>query len=155
MGDRADALQLALSTLHGPDLQIERISAVYATDPVEVTNQPDFLNLVAEAKTSLMPMSLMRRLLRVEKIMGRKRSVPKGPRIIDLDILLYGSFVIATPQLQVPHPRMLQRRFVLEPLADLAPDLRHPVTRRTIREHRSEVLDQRVSRTNVRLSIPE
>ncbi len=89
---------------------------------------------MAEAETTLFPMQLLSRIGKIERDMGRVRTVAKGPRTIDIDILLYGRVVIRTPRLEVPHPRMAERRFVLAPLADLAPELRHPVTHRSVRE---------------------
>ena len=93
-----------------------------------------FLNLVLEAETGLFPLQLLTRTARVERELGRVRTAPKGPRTIDIDILLYGNVVMKTVRLEIPHPRMAERRFVLAPLADLAPGLRHPVTRQTVRE---------------------
>jgi 2-amino-4-hydroxy-6-hydroxymethyldihydropteridine diphosphokinase len=87
-----------------------------------------------EAETTLSPARLLSRIGKIERALGRVRTVAKGPRTIDIDILLYGNAVVRTAALEIPHPRMAERRFVLAPLADLAPDLRHPVTRRTVRE---------------------
>jgi 2-amino-4-hydroxy-6-hydroxymethyldihydropteridine diphosphokinase len=101
---------------------------------VEFTEQRRFLNLVVEAETELFPMQLLTRTARVERELGRLRTVAKGPRTIDIDILLYGKTAVRSGRLEIPHPRMAERRFVLAPLADLAPDLRHPVNRRTVRE---------------------
>jgi 2-amino-4-hydroxy-6-hydroxymethyldihydropteridine diphosphokinase len=134
LGDREQMLRLALERLAAPDLRILRVSSIRETEPVDVLDQPRFLNLVAEAETGLFPKQLLARTARIELELGRKRLRPKGPRTIDIDILLYGDAVIDSPELTVPHPRMAERRFVLEPLAELAPDLRHPVTRRTVRE---------------------
>lgn len=154
LGDRQIALQTAVEKLHRADLRIKRLSDIWETEPLELRNQPEFYNAVLEADTTLLPLRLLQRILRVEREMGRKRLVPKGPRTIDIDVLLYGSSVIDTPRLQVPHPRMLDRRFVLEPLAELAPDLRHPVTKRTIHEHLAAVARQRVQRTGLSLQLP-
>ena len=134
LDNRDDNLRRALELLVSPELRVARTSAVYETEPQDVRSQPWFLNLIAEIETSLFPMQLLGRIQKIEKEMGRKRVVAKGPRTIDIDVVLFGSFVIDTPQLQVPHPRMQDRRFVLEPLAELVPDLRHPVTRRSIRD---------------------
>ena len=134
LGNREGMLQEALRLLQAPDLRVVRVSPVYETEPMELRDQPWFLNLVAEIETDLLPRQLLARTRKIEKELGRKRKVSKGPRTIDIDILLYGSFVIDTPDLQVPHPRMAERRFVLEPLAQLAPELRHPVLRRTVSE---------------------
>lgn len=134
IGDREQHLSRAVEQLQGPDLRILRLSPLYETEPVDYTRQPWFVNRVAEAETELFPMQLLARLGRVERALGRVRGIPKGPRVIDIDILFFGRAVVRTAKLEVPHPRIAERRFVLEPLADLAPDLRHPVTRKTIRE---------------------
>jgi 2-amino-4-hydroxy-6-hydroxymethyldihydropteridine diphosphokinase len=134
LGDRARNLQKALERLAAPDLRIMRTSPIYETQPVEYTAQNWFLNLVAEAGTELFPMQLLSRIGRVERALGRVRTVPKGPRTIDIDILLYGRTIVRSARLEIPHPRMAERRFVLAPLADLAPDLRHPINRKTVRE---------------------
>jgi 2-amino-4-hydroxy-6-hydroxymethyldihydropteridine diphosphokinase len=101
---------------------------------VDYTAQRWFLNLVVEAETSLFPKLLLSRTARIERELGRVRTVAKGPRTIDIDILLYGKAVVESATLQIPHPRMAERRFVLAPLADLVPNLRHPVTHKTVRE---------------------
>ena len=132
--NREENLLRAIALLASPEVRIVRQSSLYETEPQELRNQPWFLNVAVEIETSLFPIQLLGRIHKIEKQLGRQRVVPKGPRTIDIDILLFGSFVIDTPQLQVPHPRMEERRFVLEPLAEIAPDLRHPVSRRTIRE---------------------
>jgi 2-amino-4-hydroxy-6-hydroxymethyldihydropteridine diphosphokinase len=134
LGDREQMLRQALERLAAPGLRILRVSSIRETQPEEVLDQPRFLNLVAEAETVLFPKQLLARVARIELELGRKRLRPKGPRTIDIDILLYGDAIIESPELTVPHPRMAERRFVLEPLAELAPDLRHPATRRTVRE---------------------
>ena len=89
---------------------------------------------MVEAETTLFPLQLLARVQKVERVLGRVRTVPKGPRIIDIDILLYGTAVMRGGKLEIPHPRMAERRFVLVPLHDLAPDLRHPVARKTVAE---------------------
>jgi 2-amino-4-hydroxy-6-hydroxymethyldihydropteridine diphosphokinase len=147
LGDRFGTLQLAVDTLHRPDLLIARTSAVYETAPVDLKEQPDFLNIVVEAQTSLLPLRLLQRTQKIEREMGRKRTVPKGPRTLDIDILVYGPFVVNTANLQIPHPRMQDRRFVLEPLAELARELRHPVTRVSVREILAAAPNQLVRRT--------
>lgn len=134
LGDRAAMLRAALDALASADLRILRTSPVYETEPVDLREQRWFLNLVVEAETDLFPMQLLRRTGRIERQLGRRREISKGPRVIDIDIVLFGNFVIDAPALTVPHPRYAQRRFVLAPLADLAPELRDPVTRRTVRE---------------------
>jgi len=134
LGDRRANLRAAIERLAAPGLRVLRTSPIYETEPVDYTRQPWFLNLVLEAETSLFPLQLLARTQKVERSLGRVRTVPKGPRVIDIDILLYGTAVMRAPALEIPHPRMAERRFVLAPLQDLAPDLRHPVTRKTAAE---------------------
>ena len=134
LGEREDLLHRALGALGLAGVTILRHSSIYETAPMMVVDQPWFLNMAAEAETDLFPLQLLQAIKGVERALGRKRGVPKGPRVIDIDILLYGKFVIETPELTVPHPGIAERRFVLEPLAELSPGLRHPVTKRTIHE---------------------
>jgi 2-amino-4-hydroxy-6-hydroxymethyldihydropteridine diphosphokinase len=134
IGDREANLSAAVERLSAPGLRVLRVSPVYETEPVDYTGQRWFLNLVVEAETGLFPMQLLARTAGIERALGRVRGVPKGPRTIDIDILLYGMAVVRSEVLEIPHPRMAERRFVLAPLADLAPDLRHPATRKTVRE---------------------
>jgi 2-amino-4-hydroxy-6-hydroxymethyldihydropteridine diphosphokinase len=134
VGERERALQAAIDKLQAPDFRILRISSVYETAPRDVVEQPHFLNLVLEAETSLFPIQLMKRGQLVERELGRKRLAAKGPRPLDVDLLLYAGTKVACPILQVPHPRLHERRFVLEPLVELAPDLRHPVLLKPMRE---------------------
>jgi 2-amino-4-hydroxy-6-hydroxymethyldihydropteridine diphosphokinase len=129
LGDRESNLHAALERLDA-----RRVSPIYETEPVDYTAQPFFLNLVAEAETDVTPLQYLAKTQHIERELGRLRGIPKGPRAIDIDILLFDTRLIHTPRLEVPHPRMHERRFVLVPFADLAPDVRHPVTRRTIRE---------------------
>jgi 2-amino-4-hydroxy-6-hydroxymethyldihydropteridine diphosphokinase len=145
LGDREAMLQQALHALESPQLHILRVSPLYETEPVDVAGHW-FLNQVAEADTDLFPVQLLHRTAKVEAELGRRRAGPKGPRTIDIDILLFGNAVVATPALEVPHPRFRERRFVLAPLADLAPELRDPVTGKTIRELLREVQGQAVRR---------
>lgn len=157
LGDRERMLEAALGALAAHGLRIRRVSPVYETEPQDLKEQDWFLNLVAEAETDLFPLQLLRRIGKIERQLGRTRTVAKGPRTIDIDILLYDNAVMETPQLTVPHPRLAARRFVLAPLADLAPDLRHPVSRRTVRELLAETAGQtvrRVVRTTARKSLP-
>jgi len=126
LGDREGYLRKALSLLAGDDLVIARVSSVYGTEPMELRAQSWFLNIVAEIRTSLDPLGLLRRCQQAEADLGRKRTIPKGPRTVDIDILLYGDRVIEKPDIVVPHPAMAERRFVLEPLAEIAPNLTIP-----------------------------
>jgi len=146
LGDRRAHLADATARLASGHLRILRASSIYETEPRDLRNQPWFLNQVIEAETDLFPRQLLARVLKVEREMGRKRIVPNGPRTIDIDILLFGASVMKIPELEIPHPRMTERRFVLEPLGELAPDLRHPVTRATVREMLARVSDQSARR---------
>jgi 2-amino-4-hydroxy-6-hydroxymethyldihydropteridine diphosphokinase len=135
LGDRAANLHAAITRL-GELGRVAAVSAFYETEPMELAQQPWFVNCAVALETELMPRQLLGRVLAIEQAMGRRRLQPKGPRIIDIDILLFGSSVIDTAGLTVPHPAMHERRFVLEPLAEIAPDARHPIFKRTVRELR-------------------
>jgi 2-amino-4-hydroxy-6-hydroxymethyldihydropteridine diphosphokinase len=154
LGGRERMLARALELLAAPDLRVRRISPVYETEPQDLKSQPWFLNLVAEVETELFPRQLLARVQRIERELGRKRTTPKGPRTMDIDILLFGNFVIDTPELVVPHPRMAERRFVLEPLAQMAPELRHPILKRTIRELLAATQQQGLRRVPLELPLP-
>ena len=146
LGDRAVNLRSATERMEASRIHVARVSSIYETEPRGFTDQPWFLNQVVEAQTTLMPRQLLARLLRIEREMGRRRDIPNGPRLIDLDILLYGDRIVHGAGLHIPHPRMAERRFVLEPLAELAADLRHPESRRTVREMLAAVAGQTVRR---------
>lgn len=126
IGDREQNLREAIRLLADSAIRITKLSSLYETEPVDYLDQPWFLNAVLEAETALPASQLLATLCGIESQMGSKKPFAKGPRLIDLDILLYGEDTIATPDLQVPHPRMLLRNFVLVPLAEIAPTLRHP-----------------------------
>jgi 2-amino-4-hydroxy-6-hydroxymethyldihydropteridine diphosphokinase len=135
LGEREQKLQAALDRLTATGVTVKRVSSVYETEPVDFKDQPYFLNLAAEAETSLFPMMLLSKIQKIELELGRRRAgPPKGPRAIDIDILFYGGFRIQSARLLIPHPRMHERRFVLAPMAELAPGLRHPTLRTTMRE---------------------
>ena len=134
LGDREANLREAIARL-GELGSVSKVSAFYETEPVEVAGrQPWFLNCAAALETELTPLQLLKLLLAIEQSMGRKRTEPKGPRTIDMDIIFFGDEVLDTKELTIPHPAMQQRRFVLEPLAEIAPDVRHPVLKHTVRE---------------------
>lgn len=135
VGDRAAYLKSAIEKL-GQLGSVKAVSGFYETEPVETSPQPWFLNCAVKLETEKMPRQLIAAILNLEQEMGRQRRQQKAPRTIDIDILLFGNSVIELPSLIVPHPRMHERRFVLEPLAEIAPDARHPVFKRTIRELR-------------------
>ncbi|HEX8872213.1 MAG TPA: 2-amino-4-hydroxy-6-hydroxymethyldihydropteridine diphosphokinase [Candidatus Acidoferrum sp.] len=127
IGDREHNLREAIALLAGAGVRVKRVSSFYETEPVDYLDQAWFLNAVLRGETNLRASELLRALRALELRMGSKKAFAKGPRLIDLDILLYGDDTIDTPELQVPHPRMLQRNFVLVPLAELEPLLRHPL----------------------------
>jgi 2-amino-4-hydroxy-6-hydroxymethyldihydropteridine diphosphokinase len=120
---------------------------LYETEPVEFTAQPWFLNCALEMETEKTPHQLMEAILEIEQQMGRMRTQKKGPRIIDIDILLFGSLTVDTKGLTIPHPALDERRFVLEPLAEIAPGFRHPQLKKTIRELREALLPGQTVRT--------
>lgn len=135
LGDREDNLRTAIVRL-AEFGNVLAVSSFYETEPLHVGAQPWFLNCAVKFETEKMPRQLMAAILNLEQSMGRQRKQKKGPRTIDIDVLLFGSSVIEIPALTVPHPRLHERRFVLEPLAEIAPDARHPVFKRTARELR-------------------
>jgi len=134
LGDRAVNLERAITALPGAGVRVLRRSSLYETEPVDFLAQPWFLNCVVEAETLLMPRQLLHALQGIERAFGSRKLVARGPRVIDLDILFYGASVIRPEKMEIPHPRMDKRRFVLVPLAELAPELRHPVLGVTITE---------------------
>jgi len=133
LGDREACLRAALEALR-PTIGSLRVSSFHETAPVGVGQQPTFLNAAAVGETSLPPQALLATLLDIEKQFGRERPYPGAPRTLDLDLILYGDEVIERPDLIVPHPRFRERRFVLEPLSEIAADWRDPVTGRTVIE---------------------
>ncbi|HXX15280.1 MAG TPA: 2-amino-4-hydroxy-6-hydroxymethyldihydropteridine diphosphokinase [Candidatus Eremiobacteraceae bacterium] len=126
VGERENNIREAIRRLASSGVEITKISSIYETEPVDYLEQPWFLNAVLEGRTALAPQQLLTNLRQIESGMGSKKPFAKGPRLIDLDILLYDDVTIETPDLWVPHPRMLQRNFVLIPLAEIAPGLGHP-----------------------------
>jgi len=135
VGDRAGNLNAAIDRL-GALGEVVAVSSFYETEPVEFTAQPWFLNCVVKLDTEKMPKQLFAGILDIERQMGRQRKQKKGPRSIDIDIVLFGGSVIETQGLTIPHVALHERRFVLEPLAEIAPEVRHPVFKRTVRELR-------------------
>jgi len=133
LGDRAGQIAEAIRRLE-EEGNVVLVSSFYETEPVDFTDQPWFVNCALALETTQLPKPLMATLLRIEREMGRQRTQTKSPRIIDIDILLFGDTVVDLPELTIPHPAMHQRRFVLEPLAEIAPEARHPVLKKTIRQ---------------------
>jgi len=141
VGDRMDNLRRAMQLFCGEGIALRHTSSVYETEPVENTDQGWFLNFAAEVATTLEPVALLRKLQGIEKQLGRQRTVPKGPRTLDIDILLYGDVILQSEELTLPHPRMLQRRFVLEPLREVAPRLPIPGSGITVKEAFAQLRD--------------
>ena len=149
VGDRAKNLKDAIAALADSGVAVRKVSSIYETEPVDLREQPWFLNCVVEANTELAPLDLLHALRNIEARMGSKKLVAKGPRLIDLDILLYADEMIDTPELRVPHPRMHLRRFVLVPLAEIAPRIHHPGTRLTPQQMMARAADKSQVRTFV------
>ena len=134
LGDRASNLRKAVHRLSELGV-VTAVSSLYETEPVEVERtQPWFLNCMAAIETGLMPKQFLSRTLAIEQELGRRRSASKGPRTLDIDIVLFGNAIVDSRGLTIPHPAMHHRRFVLEPLVEIAPDVRHPILKRTARE---------------------
>ena len=146
IGDRARNIARAITALRARGMRVTRESSLYETEPLEFLEQAWFLNGAIEVETELSPEQLMERLLEIEREMGRERRVPKGPRLIDMDILLYGEEVVRKPGLDIPHPRMAERKFVLVPLAEIAGEVTHPVSMMMI----EEMLEATADRSEVR-----
>jgi 2-amino-4-hydroxy-6-hydroxymethyldihydropteridine diphosphokinase len=151
LGDREANLRDAVARLEASGIRVARRSSLYETAPQELLDQPWFLNAAVEIETDLFPLQLLASVRTIERQMGRRRVIPNGPRNIDIDILFYGRAVIAAAELTVPHPRIAQRRFVLEPFAEIAPEFRHPVTGKTAGEMLSALAPQGTRRIDVSL----
>ncbi len=142
LGERVAHLQSAIDALIAGGLTVRRVSPLYRTEPVDFQPQSWFANCVVEIATDLMPMQLLKTLKNLERALGRRPGVSKGPRTIDIDILLYENVVVRSAALTIPHARLSDRRFVLAPLRDLEPNLRHPVTQRNVMEMLAETADK-------------
>ncbi len=145
VGDREAQLHETVALL-GTVGRVAKVSSFYETEPVEFTEQPWFLNCAAALETDQTSQQLMKALLRIEEDMGRRRLQKKGPRQIDIDILLFDDEVVESEELRIPHPGMAKRRFVLEPLAEIAPEVKHPVMGKTVREMLRELPEGQVVR---------
>jgi 2-amino-4-hydroxy-6-hydroxymethyldihydropteridine diphosphokinase len=146
LGDREHNLEAALRLIEDQHLRVKRRSSIYETEPRDYTDQPWFLNMVAEVETTLTPRALLDRVRQAEDRLHRQREIDKGPRTVDIDILAYGDLQIVETDLVVPHPRMTTRRFVLEPLNELVPHMRFDPAGPTVSELVLNVADQPVRR---------
>ena len=144
LGDKEANLRKALELLQERGVEIVKTSTFISTEPYGVTDQPQFLNGVCEVRTSLVPLALLHTLLEIEQEMGRVRLRHWGERNIDLDLLLYEDVVMDTPELKLPHPDMQNRDFVLLPLAEIAPELVHPILQKSIEELSNLYISKRV-----------
>jgi len=141
LGDRLEHLRQGCQALAKLGSHIRATSSVYETEPVDFAEQGWFLNCAVEVETTLPPLELLRAVQQIERSQGRQREIPKGPRTLDIDILLYGDRTMQEEQLMLPHPRMHERRFVLEPLREIAPALRIPRIEKTVEELVAELAD--------------
>ena len=141
VGDRLTNLRAVIAALGPAGVVVTKASSIYETEPVDYLDQSWFFNCVVQAQTNLEPLPLLHALRSIEAKLGSKKEFPKGPRLIDLDILLYGSETVSAPELQIPHPRLHLRRFVLVPLAEIAPHLTHPSWHATVADLLARVAD--------------
>ena len=137
LGDRQSLLNEALHRLETAGVHVVHRSTIHETEPQDYLDQPRFLNMAVEVETDLTPQELLATIQKIETEMGRQRTIPKGPRTIDIDILFYANQIISEAGLEIPHPRLTERHFVLDPLQEIAPEFRHPAKGKTVRELRA------------------
>lgn len=142
LGDRKVNLEKAIGKLREKGIQVVQASSIYETEPVDVPDQPYFLNLVCQVKTEVEPETLLKVCQDVESEMHRVREKSKGPRNIDIDIIFYDQRIVEKPLLKIPHPAWYRRNFVLIPLQEIAPDFQDPVTEKTVQQLQSESPDR-------------
>lgn len=141
LGERAANIANAITLLENQGVKSIKLSSLYETEPWGNTNQATYLNQVGKFRTALSPSKLMQTILEIEKDMGRVRTIKWEPRIIDIDILFYGNQIISQSDLKIPHPELEKRKFALTPMAEIAPDLMHPVLKKNIKELLAECTD--------------
>ncbi|MEO6849230.1 MAG: 2-amino-4-hydroxy-6-hydroxymethyldihydropteridine diphosphokinase [Mucilaginibacter sp.] len=141
LGNRKLFLEKAIEYIEAGIAPVEKLSSIYQTQSWGKTDAPDYLNQVVQLKTALSPHDLLQKILDIELLLGRVRHEKWGPRTIDIDILFYGQQIINEPALVIPHPELQNRRFTLDPLCEIAPDLIHPVLKKTIFQLKSELKD--------------
>ena len=134
LGDREENCRQAIKLLKENGIAVKKQSSMYETEPWGIKDQPKFINMAVEAETDKKPEELLRVLKEIEKEIGRTETTKWGPRIIDLDILFYDDLILKIPGIEIPHPLLHEREFVLKPLCEITPDKKHPVTGKTVRE---------------------
>ena len=144
LGEREKNLERALEALAQEGIAVEARSSVYETEPQDVTDQPWFLNMVVRCRTHFFPIQLLAVLKRIEKELGRREGTRRGPRVADLDILLFNGTVMDSPELTIPHQKMTERRFVLEPLIEINPGAQHPATHKSFASYLRQLAGQTV-----------
>ncbi len=149
LGDRGANLQSALLHMEQWGIEVTNTSALYEAEPVGKIDQPWFLNMVVEVETDKSPADLLMALNSIERSLGRERKEKWGPRIIDIDILFYDQFVLNDPELTIPHPFLQERKFVLLPLASIAPNFVHPIFKKTVEQLLKECSDESIVRSQV------
>ncbi len=142
LGNREENCRKAITLLTGKSIKILKCSSLYETEPWGVKEQPEFINMAVEIETHMEPLELLRAIKEIENGMGRREGLRWGPRVMDLDILLYDDLILRTQELEIPHPRLRDREFVLKPLSEIAPDKIHPLFKKSIKNLLSELSEK-------------